>query len=134
MAPKPLPISRGTARTWEIGTPQTRAVCSRTEKWPWLLLQIVSRPSSCHMAVPAWGSMYPWCTALVVVLFSTTTSARRKPSSTSPSSLSRWLATFGGQVSRSRLSGSMAACRSPWSRGASSAIASAASKTAGSGV
>ena len=57
LAPNPPPISMGMALTLDTGTPHSRAVYSRTVNCPWLLDQTVRLPSSCHWAVPLWGSM-----------------------------------------------------------------------------
>ena len=74
--------------------PTIRAVCSLTEKCPWLLDHTVRYPSSCHIAVAEWGSMYPWWTATVETSFSTMTSASLNPLSTSPKRNSSRLATL----------------------------------------
>ena len=56
LPPKPPPISIGTTLISDTGRPSTFAALSRMPKWPWLLHQIVSRPSGDHDAVPFWGS------------------------------------------------------------------------------
>ena len=56
LPPKPPPISAGIARTSLSFAPVSWAVMSRTMKWPWLLLQIVTCPAL-TLTTQACGSM-----------------------------------------------------------------------------
>ena len=85
-------------------------------------------PSAFQTAVAAWGSMYPWCTVAVVTSCSTTTSARWKALSGSPSTNWKCLATLEWM---SVFWPSESVVRSSCRRGAPSRMASRTSVTGG---
>jgi hypothetical protein len=51
LAPNPPPISRGMTFTLDSGMPRMAAVAERMAKAPWVLVQMVTRPSGDHEAV-----------------------------------------------------------------------------------